>query len=72
MDEIAKKLSLMRFWLLGAYIIILVAVTVYLIAGLGLGTPILREINYWLAWIIVAVLFVTAYFGYKWYLNRQA
>ena len=72
MDEIAKKLSLMRFWLLGAYIIILVAVTVYLIAGLGLGTPILREINYWLAWIIVTVLFVTAYFGYKWYLNRQA
>ncbi len=72
MGEIAKKLSLMRFWLLGAYIIILVAVTVYLLAGLGLGTPILREINYWLAWIIVAVLFVAAYFGYKWYLNRQA
>jgi len=62
----------MRFWLLGAYIIILVAVTVYLVAGLGLGTPILREINYWLAWVIVAVLFVAAYFGYKWYLNRQA
>lgn len=72
MEEIDKKLRLMRFWLLGAYIIILVAVTVYLIAGLGLGAPILREINYWLAWVIVAVLFVVTYYGYKWYLNRQA
>jgi hypothetical protein len=71
MDENAKKLSLMRFWLFGAYIIILVAVTVYLVAGLGLGAPILREINYWLAWLIVAVLFVAAYYGYKWYINRQ-
>jgi hypothetical protein len=71
MEEISKKLSLMRFWLLGAYIIILVAVTVYLIAGIGLGAAVLREINYWLAWVIVAVLFVAAYYGYKWYLNRQ-
>ena len=71
MEENTKKLSLMRFWLLGAYIIILVAVTVYLFAGLGLGTPILREINYWLVWVIVAVLFVAAYYGYKWYINRQ-
>jgi len=62
---------MMRFWLLGAYIIILVAVTVYLIAGIGLGAAVLREINYWLAWVIVAVLFVAAYYGYKWYLNRQ-
>ena len=72
MEEMDKKLRLMRFWLLGAYIIILSAVTVYLIAGLGLGAPILREINYWLAWVIVAVLFVVTYYGYKWYLNRQA
>ena len=70
MDENTKKLGLMRFWLFGAYIIILVAVTVYLVAGLGLGTPIFREINYWLAWVIVAVLFVAAYYGYRWYLNR--
>jgi len=71
MDENAKKLGLMRYWLFGAYIIILVAVTVYLVAALGLGAPILREINYWLAWLIVAVLFVAAYYGYRWYINRQ-
>jgi hypothetical protein len=72
MDENAKKLNLMRYWLVGAFIIILAAVTVYLVAALGLGAPILQEINYWLAWLIVAVLFVAAYYVYKWYINRQA
>jgi len=72
MEDIAKKLRLMRFWLFGAFVIILVAFTVYMVGVLGLGTAFLREINYWLTWIILAVLFVAAYYGYKWYLNRSA
>jgi hypothetical protein len=72
MEDIAKKLRLMRFWLFGAYVIILVAFTVYAVGVLQLGAGFLGEINYWLTWIILAVLFVAAYYGYKWYLNRSA
>ena len=67
-----KKLRLMRYWLLGAYIIIFVGFTVYLLSGLGMGAMLLGEISYWLVMLIVAVLFVVVYYGYKWYLNQQA
>ena len=66
-----KMLRLMRFWLFGTFIIIFVAATVYVGGALGTGLLILRELNYWLAIVIAAVLCVVWYFAYKWYLDRK-
>jgi uncharacterized membrane protein YoaK (UPF0700 family) len=72
MDEKTKKLKLMRFWLFGVFVIIFAAFTVYIGGALGTGLMILREVNYWIALIAMAVLCVAAYYLYKWYLGRKA
>lgn len=70
-DEKTKMLKLMKFWLFGTFIIIFAAATVYVGVAIGTGLQILRELNYWLAIIIAAVLCVACYYGYKWWLNRK-
>jgi hypothetical protein len=70
MDQ-EKMLKLMRFWLFGTFIIIFVAVTIYVGGALGTGLLILRELNYWLAMIVTALLCVVLYYGYKGYLTRK-
>jgi len=70
MNDKDKMLRLMRFWLFGTFIIIFAAATIYIGGALGTGLAILGELNYWLAFIIAAVLSVAAYYLYKWYLER--
>ena len=69
-DEKTKKLGLMRFWLFGAFVIVIVAATVYVGGAIGTGLAILRELNYWIAVVVTAVLCAVWYFGYKAWLNR--
>ncbi len=67
-DDKAKRLRTMRFWLIGVFIIIFAA---YITLGFVFpGLLLLRELLYWLALIIVAVLFVIWYLVYKWWLAR--
>ena len=72
MEENNKKLNLMRFWLFGTFIIIWAAVSVYLGGVLGLGTRIFGELNFWIAFVVTAVLCVIWYYLYKWILGRQS
>lgn len=69
--EKKKKLNLMQYWLFGSFIIIWVAAIVYIGAAVGLGMMIFREVEFWIAFLGSAALFVLAYFGYKWYLNKK-
>lgn len=67
--ENAKKIKLMRFWLVGIFVIVWAAITIYV--GMLVG-------NWWQAiktgfpiWGITAVLCVAAFFGYKYWLERK-
>ena len=71
MEDKAKTLKLMRFWLFGTFIIVFAAVTAYS-AILGIGLSILEQLNYWLIVGITVVLCVACYFSYQWWVNRKA
>ncbi len=71
MKDQEKKLKLMRYWLFGAFLIIFVAALVYIGGVLGTGLLILGQLNFWLALIIAAILFIASYYIYKWYLNKS-
>ncbi|MBN2501575.1 MAG: hypothetical protein JXB38_12410 [Anaerolineales bacterium] len=66
-----KQLTMMRFWLFGTFVIIFAAATIYLGGALGLGLAIVKTIQFWLAFVIAAVLSVVMYFVYKAILDRQ-
>ncbi len=66
--ENEKKLKLMRFWLVGIFVIVWVAITLYI----GMLT------GWWQAiksgfpiWGITAVLCVVCYYGYKYWLTHK-
>jgi hypothetical protein len=66
--EMEKKLKLMRFWLLGIFVIVWVAITVFF----GLFVSPLHAIQVGFPmWGITAVLCVVCYFGYKAWLTRK-
>ncbi|MEA2008045.1 MAG: hypothetical protein U9O54_02910 [Chloroflexota bacterium] len=69
--EKEKMLGLMRFWLFGTFLIIFVAATLYLGAGIGLGAAVFAQARYWIAVLVAAVLCVIWYYIYKWYLDRK-
>ena len=66
-----KKMKLMKFWIFGAFIIIVAGATIYIGSVVGTGTAIFREMRYWIAIIVSALLGVIWYYGYKKYLDRQ-
>jgi hypothetical protein len=66
-EETVKKLKLMRFWLIGVFLIILVAdilVALYMPGLMG-------QIYYWLGLVFAAAVFTIWYFIYKWILVRK-
>jgi hypothetical protein len=62
-----SRLRMMRFWLIGVFLIILAAdITIgFIFPGL------LRELYFWLGLIVAAALIVAWYFIYKWWLGRS-
>ncbi|MGD8813565.1 MAG: hypothetical protein PVI78_03730 [Anaerolineales bacterium] len=66
-EDTSKNLRVMRFWLIGVFLIILAAdITIgFLFPGL------FREFYFWLGIIIAAVLIVVWYFLYKWWIGRK-
>lgn len=72
MNDKQSLLRLMRFWLFGTFVIIFTAVTIYVGGALGTGLLIFRELYFWLAIVLTAVLCVVWYFIYKWYLDRKS
>lgn len=72
MKDQEKMLRMMRFWLLGTFLIVFVAALVYVGGALGTGLLILGKLNFWLAFIIAAILCVVWYYIYKWYLGRNS
>lgn len=71
MEEKEKKLNLMRFWLFGTFVIIWAAALVYIGGVLGLGLTIFGTLNFWIAFVVTAILCVVWYYLYKWVLERQ-
>jgi putative flippase GtrA len=66
-EDIAKRLRMMRFWLIGVFIIILAAdITIAF-----LFPWLLRELFFWLGLIIAAALIAITYFVYKWWVSRR-
>jgi hypothetical protein len=72
MDEKEKMLKLMRFWLFGTFLIVFVAATVYIGGALGTGLAIFSQLNFWIAFVVTAVICVLWYYLYKWYLERKS
>jgi hypothetical protein len=72
MKDKETMLKLMRFWLFGTFVIVFVAVTIYVGGALGTGLLILYEPYFWLSIVITAALCVVWYFAYKWYLDKKA
>jgi hypothetical protein len=66
-EDKAGRLRMMRFWLIGVFLIILAADITIGIIFPGL----LRELYFWLGLIVAAVLIVVWYFVYKWWLGRS-
>lgn len=66
-----EKLNMMRFWLFGTFLIIFVATVIFVGGVLGTGFAILGQTNFWISFIIGAVLCVLWYYVYKWYLGRN-
>jgi hypothetical protein len=66
-EDKAGRLRMMRFWLIGVFLIILAADITIGIIFPGL----LRELYFWLGLIVAAVLIVAWYFVYKWWLGRS-
>ena len=70
-----KRLNLMRYWLFGTFVIVFAGLTVYLgLLGLGLSAlqvgPVVVGIQIPI-WVIVGILCVATYYGYKFlYLKR--
>ena len=63
-----KLLGLMRYWLFGTFIIVFVAITVYIGLFVGWANALLSGLP---IWGITGILCLVAYFGYKWYLGRK-
>ena len=66
-EDKAGRLRMMRFWLIGVFLIILAADITIGVIFPGL----LRELYFWLGLIVAAVLIVVWYFIYKWWLGRS-
>ena len=69
--EKEKMLNLMRFWLFGTFIIIMVTATIYIGAALGLGLLMFKMSSYWITLLVAAVLCAISFYIYKWYLDKQ-
>ena len=69
MKDKESMLKLMRFWLFGTFIILFAAVTIYV--GMMTGMAILGQFQFWLAFIIAAVLCIVWYYIYKGYLDKK-
>jgi len=66
-----KKLKLMRFWIFGTFIILVAGATIYVGTVVGAGTALFREMRYWIAIIVSALICVIWAYGYKKYLDRK-
>ena len=73
MKDREKMLGLMRFWLFGTFIIVLVATTVLMgsVPGMG-GLAVFGLLRYWIGVLVASVLCVGWYYIYKWYLDKNA
>lgn len=68
-DEKTKTRKLMRFWVIGTFIITFVAVTVF--AGTITGFLILKEPLYWIMMIIAGLASAAVLVFYEWWLKRH-
>ena len=69
--EKEKMLNLMKFWLFGTFLIIIVAETIYVGAALRLGLLMFKMPAYWITFLVAAVLCVMSFYIYKWYLDKK-
>ncbi len=72
MDDKNKRLSLMRFWLFGTFVLLwAISLTYYFLylAPISDLATVLRAV--WPVWVVAAVGAISAYVGYKWWLDRS-
>lgn len=66
-EDIAKRLRMMRFWLIGVFLIVLAADISIAI----LFPRLLQEPFFWLGLIVAVALVALWYFVYKWWISRR-
>jgi hypothetical protein len=71
-NDVEKRLKLMRYWLVGIFLIVFAAATtvywMWLFPMAGAGAAIGAV---WPIWLIAAVLCAAVYFGYKALIGRK-
>jgi len=70
-DDKNGRLRMMRFWLIGVFLIILAAQLTTGFLFQSQGIPLMGELYFWLGLIIAAVLVVIWYFAYQWWIGRK-
>lgn len=72
-SDVEKRLKLMRYWLVGTFIIVFAGSAFYSgYIGSIAGDPIGGMLRYGgIVWVIAAVLCVAAYYGYKNWVAKQ-
>lgn len=71
MEDKAKALRMMRYWLFGTFVIVFASVTIYVGGVWQTGLDIMYQPNYWLGILIAAAGCVGAYYFYRWWLGRK-
>ena len=67
-EENAKKLRVVRFWVVGVFLIIAAGTIAF-----GFVIPgLMRELLFWLGLLLAAALCAIWYFGYRAWLAKQA
>ncbi len=66
-EDTAKRLRVVRFWLIGVFLIILAALIAFGFVFPGLFS----ELYFYLGIVFAAVLFIVFYFVYRWWLGRK-
>ena len=71
-NDTEKRLKLMRFWLIGIFIIVFAGTSIFSgYIGSIIGSPIGGMLVSWPIWLVTAVLALAVYFGYKYWIGRK-
>jgi len=70
-EEKDGRLRVIRFWLIGVFLIIIAAYITLGFVFQAAGLLLFAELYYWLGLIFTILLILVWYFIYKWYLGRE-
>jgi len=71
-EEKEKRLSLMRFWLFGTFVLLWAISLTYYFLYLAPISDLATVISaVWPVWVVAAIGAIAIYYGYKWWIGRD-